>query len=63
MVAGIPKSETIWVTSRTERGDIFYTTAKTNDRGMYFIYKLENGKAVKLGKSKSPTALAEKYIK
>lgn len=61
-VKGIPKSEHIWTMHTTSNGDVFYTTAKENDRSMYFIYKMIDGKAVKLGKNKSPLELDRKYI-
>ena len=59
-VSGIPKSETIWVTYTTRDGDTYYTTAKQS-RDYYFLYKLVDGKAQKLGKAKNPIEL-EKYI-
>ena len=62
MVNGIPKIEKVWVKRTTEDGSVYYTTSKVNDRSYYYLYKLIDGKAVKLGKSKSPTELDEKYI-
>lgn len=59
---GIPPSETLWVTYKTIDGDIYYTTSKTNNRDYYYLYKLIDGKAVKLGKSRNPSELEEKYI-
>lgn len=61
-IPGIPKSECIWVQRTTLSGDVFYTTSKDNDRSMYFIYKMIDGKAVKLGKNKSPMELERKYV-
>mgnify|MGYP003303468264 CR=1 FL=1 len=63
LIPGIPKTECVWVKHITTNGDIFYTTSKENDRSTYFLYKIVDGKAVKLGKNKSPVALEEKYIK
>ena len=62
MVNGIPKTEKVWVKRTTEDGSVYYTTSKVNDRSYYYLYKLVDGNAVKLGKSKSPTELDEKYI-
>ena len=62
MVKGIPNSETIWVQTTAADGTIYYTTAKTNNREYYFLYKLVDGKAVKLGKARNPKDLDEKFI-
>lgn len=62
MVIGIPKTERIWVQRTTEDGTVYYITSKENDRTYYFLYKMENGKAVKLGKAKSPLDLESKFI-
>ena len=59
---GIPKSEIIWLHRIEKNGDQYYITSK-EQRDLYFIYKVENGKAIKLGKGKSPPALEETYIK
>lgn len=63
MVQGIPKSEKIWTTSKTLSGNTYYITAKITNRDTYFIYKLIDGKAVKLGKHKHPNILSQKYVK
>jgi len=55
---GIPKTERVWVTRTTEKGDTFYITSKETDRTVYFLYKLTDGKAVKQGKG-SPEKLME----
>ena len=61
MVIGIPKTEQKWVKRTTLNGEIYYITSKEN-RDFYFLYKEENGKAVKIGKAKSPLELENKYI-
>ena len=61
MVSGIPKTERIWVKRITEKGETYYITSK-DTRDYYFLYKMENDKAVKLGKAKSPLELEQKYI-
>lgn len=61
MVNGIPKTERIWVKCITEKGETYYITSK-DTRDYYFLYKMENDKAVKLGKAKSPLELEQKYI-
>jgi hypothetical protein len=60
---GIPPSEMLWVTYKATNGDIYYTTSKVNNRDYYYLYKFVDGKAVKLGKSRNPTELEEKYIR
>ena len=61
-VNGIPKTERIWVTINTVDGTTYHITAKENDRAYYFLYKIVDNKAVKLGKSKNPKELEDKYI-
>lgn len=61
-INGIPKTEIIWVQHTTGDGSIYYITSKENDRNYYFLYKMENGKAVKLGRALSPLDLENKYI-
>lgn len=60
-MTGIPSTEHIWLQLKTESGNMYYITSKTNDRSLYFIYKIENDKATKLGKGKDPLALEDKY--
>ena len=62
-IQGIPATETIWVQTKTTDGTIYYTTAKTNNREYYFLYKMVDGKAVKLGKARNPKDLEEKFLK
>lgn len=61
-VNGIPRTEDIWLTQASLSGDTYYITAKHDKRDMYFIYKLIDGKAVKLGKHKNPTELTDQYV-
>lgn len=61
-VNGIPKTERIWVQRTTGDGSVYYITSKDNDRSYYFLYKMNDDKAVKLGKAKSPLDLESKYI-
>lgn len=55
---GISKTEKIWVTYQTDDGDTYYITSN-RDRSMYFLYKRDEDKVVKLGKSKNPKSLEE----
>ena len=62
MPNGIQKSEKICTTYKTLKGKVFYITTKENCDG-YYLYKMENEKAVKIAKGSSPITLEEKYIK
>ena len=57
---GIPNNETIWVTITDDLGDEYVITSKAT-RDMYYIYRLEKYKVVKLGKNENPLEL-EKII-
>lgn len=57
----IPNNETIWVEITDDLGDEYVITSKS-DRGVYYIYRLENGKAVKLGSGENPLKLEDKFI-
>ena len=57
---GIPSNETIWVTLTDNLGDEYVITSKVT-RDMYYIYRIEKDKAVKLGKNENPLEL-EKLI-
>lgn len=57
---GLPSNETIWVTITDDLGDEYVITSKAT-RDVYYIYRLEKDKAVKLGKNENPLEL-EKLI-
>lgn len=61
-IPGIPKSERIWTHRTTKNKNVYITTSNQNDRTYYFMYKIIDRKAVKLGKSKSPLELDRKYV-
>ena len=63
MANGIPKTEKVWTHIFTAGNDEYFITSRDSSREFYYIYKLSEGKAVKLGKSPSPSELEEKYIK
>ncbi len=57
-----PKGERGWVSYYDPNGELlFIMTSKENDRSWYFLYKIEAGKMVKLGKAHTPPELEEKY--
>ena len=57
---GLPSNETIWVTITDDLGDEYVITSKS-DRNIYYLYRLEKDKAIKLGKNENPLEL-EKII-
>ena len=61
-IKGIPKTEKIWVKQTTRSGNIYYITSKEYDRSLYYLYKMDGDKAIKLGKAKSPLIFDKKYI-
>ena len=57
-----PKGETVWVSYRTTKNETrFILTSKSDDRSWYFLYELQGDTFKKLGKSKSPYELEEKF--
>ena len=60
-MVGIPSTETVLVTITDDLGDEYVITSKS-DRNVYYLYRLEKEKAVKLGKGDNPLELEEKFI-
>lgn len=58
---GIPSKEIIMTEVRSLKGETFYITT-TALRDTYYIYKIANSTAARLGSSKNPLILEEKYI-
>ena len=57
-----PKGERGWVSYYDPDGQLlFIMTSKEHDRNWYFLYKIEDGKMVKLGKAHTPPELEERY--
>lgn len=58
-----PKGEIGWVAYFDENGcQDFLMTSKAGDRKYFYLYKIENNKAVRLDRATDPRALEEKYI-
>ncbi len=52
------KGERIWTTYSDIKGVTQYViTSKENDRTMYFLYKISDGKYERIGKNKDPPVL------
>lgn len=62
MPIGISRTETIWLTRTTLKGEKYYITSKEN-RDCYFLYKEENGKATKIAKAATPIILETNILK
>jgi hypothetical protein len=60
LVTKIPKSEKSWTLIRYKSNE--YVITSNLDRTTYFIYKIIDGKFLKLGKGKTPYDL-DKYWK
>jgi hypothetical protein len=58
---GIPSKESIVVTIISLKGDIFCITT-TILQDTYYIYRVQNNAATKLGSGKNPIELEDKYI-
>lgn len=58
---GIPSKESIVVTITSLKGDIFCITT-TILQDTYYIYKIKDNTATKLGSGKNPIELEDKYI-
>lgn len=58
----IPKGERVWVNYFSEKNELmFIITTKESTRDYYYLYELVDGKPKRLGKSRSPGDLEEKY--
>ena len=60
-MVGIPSTEIVWVTITDDLGDEYVITSKS-DRNVYYLYRLEKEKAVKLGKGDNPLELEQNFI-
>lgn len=60
-IKGIPKSEILWLTQKTNSGNTYYITSK-QQRDRYYLYQLIDGSAVKLCSDKNPARLLDQYM-
>lgn len=57
-----PKGEHVWVGYYKEKHELmFIVTTKESTRDFYYLYEFVDGKFKKLGKSRSPRELEEKF--
>lgn len=60
-IKGISRSEIVWTQIIGYDNNTYYVTSKPI-RDVYYLYKMVDGKAERLGQSKSPISLEKKYI-
>ena len=60
-IKGIPSSDIVWVTRYDSKGSPMYSITSKAARDTYYLYKIENGKSVKVGQGKSPPELLAKH--
>lgn len=58
---GLPSKEIIMTEIKSLKGETFYVTT-TALRDIYYIYKIADNVATKLGSGQSPMVLEDKYI-
>lgn len=59
-----PKNESVWATICDKEGDPAYLITSKQTRDFYFIYEISgSGDIKRLGKSKNPRELEERYVK
>lgn len=59
-VNGISRSEIRWIHIFTEKNEYYVTSKESRDN--YFLYQMRDGKAEKIGKSRSPADLEERCV-
>lgn len=58
----VPKGEMAWIGYYDTSHNLkFLVTSKSNNRDFYFLYEVVDGTLKKLGKSRSPKELEEKF--
>lgn len=62
-VPGIPRTERVWTEYLRKDGQVFWITSKLTGSDTFYVYKHEDGKAVRLGKDASPLVLERRYIR
>lgn len=58
---GVPSKEIVMTKITSLNGETFYITT-TALRDTYYIYKIQNNAATKLGSGKNPMTLEDKFI-
>jgi len=56
-----PKGERVWAGYYTQQHELMFIITSKESRDFYFLYELVDGKFKKLGKSRSPKELEEKF--
>ena len=58
---GIPKSEHAWVGYYDKSDNLHFVVTSRESRDFYYLYKVVDGKAAKLGRARDPTELVAKH--
>ena len=56
-----PRGETVWTSYYTSSGELMFILTAKPQRDAYYLYELRDGEFQKLGRSKSPLELEEKF--
>lgn len=56
-----PKGEKVWTSYYTSSGNLMFVLTAKPQRDAYFLYELIDGEFKKLGRSKSPLELENKF--
>lgn len=56
-----PRGETVWTNYYTSTGDLMFILTAKPQREAYYLYTLVDNQFKKLGRSKSPIELEEKF--
>lgn len=56
-----PRGETVWTSYYTASGELMFILTAKPQQDAYYLYELRDGEFQKLGRSKSPLELEEKF--
>lgn len=57
-----PAGEKIWEFYNNKHGELAFIMTSKSSREYYFVYELQDGKFVKLGRGQNPRELEKKFI-
>ncbi len=58
----IPKGEILWVRHCDKHGAVTHVITSNQNRDVYYMYTVSDGKLTKLGRAKTPIELEKKYL-
>ena len=56
-----PRGETVWTSYYTSSGELMFILTAKPQRDAYYLYELRDSEFQKLGRSKSPLGLEERF--